>query len=83
MISTADIKKSLQLEEYKPGCGMENYKSTADLRSSSCLLLKLLNGIKKGVKWVKSSFKFIVWIEVDYLLLLLQLNILTLLIVFL
>lgn len=58
---------------------MENYKSTADLRSSSCLLLRLLNGIKKGVKWVKTRSKFIIWIEGDYLLLLVQLKILTLL----
>lgn len=57
---------------------MENYKCTADLRHSSCLLLKLFNRINEGIKLEKPNSKFIVQIGGDYPLLLVQLSILPL-----
>lgn len=66
------------MEEYKTDFKMENYKSPADLGSSSCLLLRLLNGFNKGVKWRESSSKFIIWIDGDEPLLLVHLCILIL-----
>jgi len=57
---------------------MEIYKSNADLRSFSYLLLKLFKGINKGVKQRTWISKFIIWIDVHYTLLLVQLSILAL-----
>lgn len=67
------------MEEFKQDqFRMEIYKSTADLRFSSHFLLKLFNEINNAIKERELSSKFIIWIDGDYLLFLVQLSILIL-----